>query len=64
MAAIEAKLLAHHNIRRIAVEVAVEPASDGAAADSRPNAARPTTSTAASAAPAPAGPNNGRRPNA
>ncbi len=51
-AAIEARLLAHHNIRRIGVEVAAEP---------------PATATAAVAPPAAddkARPGNGRRPNA
>ncbi len=51
MASIEAKLLAHHNIRRIAVEVA-EPASD--------STARPAATSAATGTP----PTNGRRPNA
>src|SRR5436190_4601807 len=51
MAAIEAKLLAHHNIRRIAVDVAE------VAADASPSGATRTPS-------APIAPANGRRPNA
>ena len=70
MASIEAKLLAHHNIKRIAVvesgpipgEVAADSHADGSRpnASSSTNAARPAVA-GASAAPAPA---NGRRPNA
>ena len=65
--AIEAKVLAHHHIRRIGIDVAPEPTSaPGAAADDKASkAGRP----AAAAAPAPASTatsaaSNGKRPNA
>jgi recombination protein RecA len=57
---IEAKVLAHHNVRRIGIDeapVAVAPAPEAAAADDSKGKGRP--------APAAAGaPTNGRRPNA
>jgi recombination protein RecA len=58
MAAIEAKLLAHHNIRRIGVDLGpVEPVGEAAADDkSRPNGGRPVGASAT--------PPGGRRPNA
>jgi recombination protein RecA len=60
---IEAKVLAHHNIRRIGIDVAPEPASVAAAADDRSKPARPAAAAAPAAAPA-APPANGKRPNA
>jgi recombination protein RecA len=59
-AQIEAKLLAHHNVRRIGVDVATsEPAVESGAADER---SRPHGKPAAASTSTP--PNNGRRPNA
>jgi recombination protein RecA len=58
-AQIEAKLLAHHNIRRIGIDVAdpvAEPASD--------EKSRPNSSPAARSSSPPTPPTNGRRPNA
>jgi recombination protein RecA len=66
---IEAKVLAHHNIRRIGIDVAPEPASVAAAAatavdDKASKAARPPGAAAAPAASPAAAPSNGKRPNA
>jgi recombination protein RecA len=67
---IEAKVLAHHNIRRIGVEVAPEAAPAGAAAaaaaasdDKAGKGARPPAASAPAASPA-SPPANGKRPNA
>jgi recombination protein RecA len=65
---IEAKVLAHHNVRRIGIDVAPEvPAAVALAGDdratkpaARPVAAGPTASSSAPASP----PQNGKRPNA
>jgi len=58
--AIESKVLAHHNIRRIGIDVAPEAAA-AAAAPASDDKAKSTPSRAAAPAPAPT---NGRRPNA
>jgi len=61
---IEAKVLAHHNIRRIGIDVAPEPtpAPAGAAADDKSGkAGRPS---GPAPAPTPSPPANGKRPNA
>jgi recombination protein RecA len=58
MASIEAKLLAHHNIRRIGFDVAPDAAAEPAADD------KSRASGAARAPSAPPPPTNGRRPNA
>jgi len=67
--AIEAKVLAHHNIRRIGIDVAPEAAGTASATDDKSGkTARPSTpaqataQTASSSAVSP--PHNGKRPNA
>jgi recombination protein RecA len=67
---IEAKVLAHHNIRRIGIDVAPEPTSapasdDKASKAGRPAAAAPASSSSGSSAAASSNGNgNGKRPNA
>jgi recombination protein RecA len=63
--AIEAKVLAHHNIRRIGIDVAPEPTSapPSPAADDKASKAGRSPAAAASAPPANAS-SNGKRPNA
>ncbi|MEO7735188.1 MAG: recombinase RecA [Kofleriaceae bacterium] len=65
---IEAKVLAHHNIRRIGIDVAPEPAPVAAAAPAADDKSKPVRPVAAApaapAAPAAAPPTNGKRPNA
>jgi len=73
--AIEAKVLAHHNVRRIGIDIAPEPVSGSAAApsggavmasDDKAKSARPAAAPAAAPSASPSGnvPANGKRPNA
>jgi recombination protein RecA len=62
--AIEAKVLAHHSVRRIGIDVAPEPASAAASDDKASKAGRaPAPAQAPTTASATASP-NGKRPNA
>jgi recombination protein RecA len=64
--AIEAKVLAHHSVRRIGIEVVPEDApavATGSGPVKAASAAAPPTPAKPAAAPAPS-PNNGKRPNA
>jgi recombination protein RecA len=67
--AIEAKVLAHHNVRRIGIDVASEaavaasPVDDKASKPARPSAPSQAAAPAASSSPA-TPPPNGKRPNA
>ncbi|HTR49224.1 MAG TPA: recombinase RecA [Kofleriaceae bacterium] len=65
--AIEAKVLAHFNVRRIGIDVVAEPAAAAAAptaTGSGPVKAAPAPAPAATKATAPVPPPNGKRPNA
>jgi len=70
--AIEAKVLAHHNVRRIGIDIATGVAPEPAAAAAAPTAtgsgpvkaAAPAPAPTTKPAPAPTPPSNGKRPNA